>query len=636
MSNSGGIKGRILAILIVVTMTTGVFAGRGGGRGPLQVIPKETLFCVRFNNFNQTCDALTDFFEDIAEDEDVDVKGKLLEDFSEALGGERPRGIRMNGSFTLFAVDLPSEEQSPNPFKNIFVGVMMPLWKWENFILRNPNVRKPDEQGIAMIAEEDEEEFAAAHVSHFVVVTKAENREKLIRVRRMMNRRGPKLRSQLDEVEKQVTIDAPIWLYVNVAKAYEKLGPMLEAQLEGMKMMMSRQPPQQTGITNPAALMDFYGEIIKMMLEGTDHLSIAIEPDDDAARFTLRSNTVEGSLLSRLMVEPAGGDLEGLLGYLDNGAFCNLVGKIGKDSMRLAYNELIDLMAELGPDTLTEADVAKMRELTKKSINAIGDTLAISIKAGGDASLFSMKYILEVSDEQAFEQAIEQELEMIKSGMINKFYKGLGMDLKIDAEWQRSTYKGVQISSAVLKFQIGDADSEQNEALQKMWGEGLKYNWAVLEGYAAYSMGSNTDEIIRTLIDQIRTGGPDELASEIEEAIDLLGEDKEDADYDFGGTVNVVRLMNLAGGFVGAQAGADVEPMNLDTDSNVVFAGNVRDGVLQVETVVPKEHIIEVKAAGEEFGKKMQKAMGMKASPGHDGHDEDHDHEDEHEDHDDN
>ncbi|MCK4790204.1 MAG: hypothetical protein KAV87_41075, partial [Desulfobacteraceae bacterium] len=405
----------------------------------------------------------------------------------------------------------------------------------------------------------------------------------------------------------------PIWLYGNVQQVSKLFAPMVFAQIETMKMILKKAQKQgNAAMVDPAAIAGFYSKIFEMLLKGTDRLSIGIVPTAEKCTFTLQCKAIDGTFLAQLLVAPEGGDLSELLGYLENGAFANVVTKVNRKGMNLGYMKMIDLFAAISPDAIGKSEADKLKKLTAKFINAIGDCVVISMKSGGEKSgPFSFKYVIQVKDEQAFKEVIEEELKMIDEGMFDKMYKGFGLDIQLEIEHETATYRGVEIGSAKLSFKMADEDSPEAEMIDKIWGKGLQYRWALLDGYCAYAFGGDSDKIIRNLIDQVKAGGPDELASEIETAIDILeGDDeKDDEEYDFGGTVNFVRMLNMMSGFIAASGGPQIKPLDMLTKSNIVFAGRAGEGKLLVESVLPKQHLLEIKAAGKKFGEEMEKGV---------------------------
>ena len=578
--------------------------------GLLQMLPSDTLFCVRVNNLDGTVESLDAFLSGIAGAEDIQVKEKAIGEFAKMLGEGDPKAVRMKGTFGLFGLNVPSDQPSMNPFGGLFLGVLMPVNNYKNFVARNANVGKADAAGISEVKKGDRVESVVTQVGGYALMTEGPDKDKLAKVKKMMTAKGKKLGRTLNDTDKMLA-KQPVWAYANVQEATKLFGPMIFMFLEQMKTGIQQAQSQgaMDKSINPEAIIKFYSAIIETMIKGTGHVSAGVVPSADSVRVTLQATAIEGSLLAELMVSPDQDSDGEMLAYLENGAAFNVFGETGKNSMRTAYMNLLDLLASISPDALGEQDLAKMKAMTNRSIDAMGDSVAVSVKTdGGDAGMFSMKYVIAVSDEAAFAKVIEDEFEMIKSGMFTKIYKGLGIDMGLDVDRGSSEYKGVKIGSATMKFTMGDEDSDQNKAIKMMYGDGLKYCWAILDGKAAYAMGGDSDKDVRSMIDQIKAGGPEELASEIAAAIDVFGEGMdEDAnkDYDFGGTVNIVRMMNMVGSMASMSGGPDIKPMKLKSNSNIVFAGRSADGSTTIETVVPKKHVIEIISAG----KKLESAM---------------------------
>ncbi len=611
MAYSKSFKKCVITVLAVLTTVGSAWAGDAAkktGGWALQILPAETLFCVKVNNLDSTCTAVNEYLKGVAP-ESFDAKDEVLSKLVEMLGSKRPRGVNVKGTFAIFGVNLSSKESAVNPFANLFIGALVQVRNYDNFVSRNPNVGEADDEGISKITVDGHEEAVVTKKGRFAVMCPTRSRDKLIRFKKMRIGKKRRLGALLDESEKELLRASPIWLYGNVQQGSKLFAPIVFAQLEMMKVMLKKAQKQgNAAMVDPAAIASFYSEIFEILLKGTDRLSIGIVPTAEKCTFTLQCKAVDGTLLAQLLVAPEGGDLSELLGYLENGAFANVVTKVNRKGMNLGYMKMIDLFAAISPDAIGKAETDKLKKLTAKFINAIGDCVGISMKSGGEKSgPFSFKYVIQVKDEQAFKEVIEEEFKMIDEGMFDKMYKGFGLDIHLEIERETATYRGVEIGSAKLSFKMADEDSPEAEMIDKIWGKGLQYRWALLDGYCAYAFGGDSDKIIRNLIDQVKAGGPDELASEIETAVDIfVGDDEE---YDFGGTVNFVRMLNMMSGFIAASGGPQIKPLDMLTKSNIVFAGRAREGKLLVESVLPKQHLLEIKAAGKKFGEEMEKGV---------------------------
>lgn len=604
-------KGVSIALMLLIT-TGGAWAGSAAeetGGSALQMLPAETLFCVMARNLDSAGTAVNAYLKGVAP-ESFDAKDEVLSKLGEMLGGERLRGVNLEGTFAIFGVDLPSKEAPVNPFANLFMGALLQVSDYENFVSRNPNVGEADADGISTITVHGRADALVTKCGRFAVMCPPRSRDGLIRFKKMRIGTGRGLGDVLDESEKQLLRASPIWAYGNVQQSSKLFAPVLFAQLEGVKVMLKKAQEQgKGGIADPAAAIDFYSKIIEMVIKGADHAAIAVAPTAEKCRFTFQAKAVDGTMLWDLFGAPEYADLTGMLGYLDDGTFMNIVTKIDRKGMKLAYMGMIDLLASLSAGALGEAEVQRIKDMTEKSIDAMGDGLAISIKGGsGEDGLLSLKYVIRVRDEDAFNEIIEEELKMINDGVFNNMYKSFGMEMKAKVRRETETYRGVRIGQATMSIEMGKEGAPQAEMFNKIWGERMEYRWAVLDGYCVYSFGGDTERVIRQLIDQIKAGGPDGLAWEIETAIDVLGVEDDGQEYDFGGTLNYVRLLNMMPAFIAASGGPEIKPFEMPTRSNIVFAGRSADGKLHVETVVPKQHLLELMAAGKRFGEEVEKA----------------------------
>ncbi len=602
----------LMAVLMTFSSTWATDAPKKTRDRALQILPAETLFCVRVNNLESACTAVNEYLKGVAP-ESLDVKDKVLSALTKRLGGKRPRGVNTKGTFAIFGVNLPGKENAANPFANLFIGALVQVNNYDKYVSGNPNVSEADDDGISKITADGKEEGIVTRKGRFAVMCLTRFRDNLIRFKNMRIGRKRGLGALLDESEKELLMASPIWLYGNVQQGSKLFAPMVCAKIESMKAEIKKaQEEGKTVMMDPAAIVDFYIEMFEILLKGTDRLCIGIVPTAEKCTFTLQCKAVDGTLLAQLLSAPQGGNLDELIGYLENGAFMNIIAKVDHKGMNVGYMKMFDLFTSISPDAIDKDDTDRLKKLTTRFINAIGDGVAISMKPGDEESgPFSFKYVIKVKDEQAFKKVMEEEIRMINEGMFNKIYKSIGLDINLGIETGTATYRGVEIGSATLSFEIADENSPDAEMIDKIWGEGLKYRWALLDGYCVYAFGGDCNKNIRKLIDQIKAGGPDGLASEIRTAIDVFEADdeKEDGEYDFGGTFNFVRMLNMTSGFIAASGGPQIKPLDLPTKSNIVFAGRSREGKLLIESVLPKQHLLEIRDAGKKFGEEMAKGV---------------------------
>jgi hypothetical protein len=402
----------------------------------------------------------------------------------------------------------------------------------------------------------------------------------------------------------------PVWLYANVKQGSKLIQPLLCCGLEQMKAQLEKAKEKGEGPPIDAAgIISFYGGIFKMVLEGTEHIMVGLSPPSEMCNVNVSVKPVPGSEFETMVGKPADGDFENLLGYLDDGAMMNLASKIDGQSMNASYMKLFELMGGMMGENISEKELKKMKKLTTKMIDAMGDSLAMSFGFGGESSLFEIKYVIEVEDKKAFEKVIEKEFRMMQDGTFNKLYKGFGMEMDFDVDRDVDTYKGIDIDAAELEFTMGDEDSPQNQMLKQIWGDGLDYRLAIVDNYCIYVIGENADKGIRELIDQVKSGHPKEIGSEMTAALDMIPKSKQ---AEAVGTFNYVRIINMLPRMMFGTDGADLAKLNVSTKSNVAFASGIDDGKMIMQMTMPKEHLLEIKSAFETIIPQIKKQEELK------------------------
>jgi hypothetical protein len=227
-----------------------------------------------------------------------------------------------------------------------------------------------------------------------------------------------------------------------------------------------------------------------------------------------------------------------------------------------------------------------------------------TVFSGSDAMSFSIdpaskppfvgKYIIEVSDEEKLNKVIQEGIELFYTGGVAKFYEGLGLKTSITLNRGAAEYKGVSIDHAKFAFKPIDPNSPQGQMIAAMYGSGINYRWGVVDGLWVCTFGSNADSALRKLIDQVKAGGPKELASETKAALALL---PDAGKADFVGTFNVLRYFKMLTGMMGAMMPVPMPQMDLPTRSNVVIAGHVGNAAMTTRIALPKQHLTEIMAA---------------------------------------
>jgi len=596
MFSSKSVRNVILAATVAILAAGGVWANEAAKKrqaaGMMWAIPAKSLFCVRINKFDTTLDAANEFLKDVAPDS-LDAKTALLSKLGSLLGDDRLRGVNKKGNIAIFGLNLEGESAARGPMGNLFIGALLPVMKYENFISRNPNCGEPDDDGISAITSNGSPMGLATNFRRYALLCPPNARENLIKVKKLLNQRKQSLGRGLDADERKQAASSPLWVYLNVKQGSQMIQPMLFGGLEMVKAQLEKAKESGEGPPiDPSGIINFYGGIFKMVLEGTENVTVALAPSAEACSVTVGVKAVPDTEMAAIVGSPVEGDFGKILGYLDDGAMMNIGTKVDRPSMKAGYMKLFELVGLMIPDGIPEADLEEMKTLTTQGINALGDSIAISIGVNGKGSTpFWGKYVIEVEDEKAFKEVLEKELQMMEDGAFGKLYKGFGMEMDVKINRGAGNYKGITIDAAKVNFKISEK-SMQSQMIEKMFGDGLDYSWAFVNNNCVYTIGNDADKMIRELIDQVKAGGPKKINAEMKAAIDSIpGSEQADAV----GTFNYARAINMVTRFIAE--GADSSDQ-VQSQSGIAFAGRATEhGKLKLQMVLPKKHLQEIQSA---------------------------------------
>jgi len=596
MAKQKSIKTVTLTVLTILVFVGALWADstpKKPARDPLLgMIPSESLFCVRVNNLKGTLGSMEGFAEGL-----VPLPFKL----TGFLEGQEWKDVNTDGDFALFGMVLQSDSANANPLADLFVGALLPVSDYNKVIRGNPDISKPDENGISKAGDHGP---LITRVGRYALVCQRRDYDKLVKVKSMAGPRKRGLRSVLDAPEIRRAANEPIWAYANIQLVGKTFGPLVMGKLEEVKKMFEQMDKTQRGpMENPGVIMDMYAEVLKVLADEVQYVSVALSPTADVLNVTKTVAARDGTELADAFVATGRkGWPNKLLGYLEDGAIMNFACRINAPFLENTYLRSLDLISWLGGG-MSEEDITKLKAMMVDELAAMGENLAFSFLAEDKKPPFAFKYVVQISDEKKFNKALNEQIEMMNSGAFTDIYKNLGMKINMEIKRGAAKYGDVSIDSAKLKFQSTEPDSQQGKMIEAMYGDGFDYRWALVAGHAVYAVGGDVDTQIRALIDQVKAGGPKKLGTEMKSALALLeGRGR----TDFVGTFNYVRMLKMAAAMTQSLAmpGAGMPRIDITSKSNVAFAGNVRNGKLTARAALPKEHLKELVAV---FGMIQQK-----------------------------
>ncbi len=194
--------------------------------------------------------------------------------------------------------------------------------------------------------------------------------------------------------------------------------------------------------------------------------------------------------------------------------------------------------------------------------------------------------IVEVSNAEKFNETILKGIELWNDSGFTDFYKEMGLEMNYVVKMNAYEYKGAKVNSAALTFKSTDPNSQEAQIIEKMYGDGFEYRWAIVDGLCVEAIAGDVNAAIKQLIDEVKDGGSSEAASDIKQAMAMLG----DGADDFFGTFNIVRMLKM----MSAIPSFPIKNIAVESKSNIAFGGKIGNGKVVFKVAVPKAHISEV------------------------------------------
>ena len=551
----------------------------------LRMVPAESLFCIRVNNIDYTLGQIDQFLLGASPMPmwlSMMVRGHL----ANLLGSPELNGVNMNGSFAIFGAFSDGKTPGPKP-SDILIGVLMPVTDYKQFIDDNPNLSPPDANGVSENTSKEFGGMLIKQIGNYALIGPSESGKFAAIGKSISAAEAKGLAGILDVDEINNATTEPVWVYGNVQLASKTFGPMLLGKIEEAKKMMESMKAKGKGpMGSPAAIMDMYADVLKLLMKETKSLSVAIAPKPNVLNIASTISAVPGTEMADMFTMDAPAKENKLLNYLEDGAVMNVSGRVtGKLNA-----EMMNFFATMVTKDMNEVEVAKIKSFASDvaAVFSGNDAMSFSVDPNNKPP-FALKYVIEIEDKDKFNKLIEQGTELFNTGGIADFYESFGMKTSFTLKRGIDNYKGVSIDSAKFVIKSTEPNSPQGQMINAIYGEGFEYRWALVNGLCATVMGGDVDSAIRELIDQIKAGGPKELASEMKSALTLIPEASK---ADFVGTYNLLRWFGIIGAIMPVPT--PFTQMDITTKSNVAFAGNIGQGKMTFEIAMPKEHLMEM------------------------------------------
>jgi peroxiredoxin len=592
-----GKKHLILVLLAVICLGVPVQAADDA---LLNMLPENCVFCLRINNFNESLNKMDQY---LAGASPIPMSLAMLANMQlgAAIGDPMMTGIDLGGDFAVFAVPPQADETEP------VVGMLIPVTDYNTFITKNPNCTE-GEDGIVTLSAPNSPvgDFMMAEAGNgkYAIVVSEVAQEQLPVLKEAITKSSKPLAQRITPTQAQDAASAPAWVFVNLADLYKEYNEDALGMLEMAQMGMG-----QTGV--PAEMMAFQfkmlAEMFKQFGGEADSLTLALTPEPAILSIDVALRAKDGSELAKMLVADKNTDGYKLTGYLDNTNAVNGLMKMNRPFMQAFYDKMFDIMEAATDNPTSKEQTAKMKALTRKAFDAMGDEVAFSFSYAGMKPPFKMQEVVEVKDPAAMKALMSQGVDYA-----NDMYKAMGIPAELKYEPGTMTYKNTAIDTVSISMTASDDpnDMMQNE-LEKMFDNSFRYYLAQSPDKFYMTMGQGSEDTLKKLIDQPATAAAP--SGDIKIALDAL----QNTPYtDSVCSINVIKLMQGMGEMLQAMGGqvnsaaAVFSPIkNLPSQSCLVMGGNISDGQAAMRLAIPKQHLVEIIAAGMQIQMATQQQM---------------------------
>ena len=268
-------------------------APRPAGDALLAMVPAESLFCVRINNFEYTLSQIDQFIAGVSP---VPMMTSMLVrmQFTNLLGSPQLSGVNMAGSFAIFATTAPGESIGDD-----LVSILVPITDYKQFISGNQNIGPPDGKGVSKISGVG---GLVTQVGNFALFKSPESYDKLVKLKKSISEgKMANLATALDAAEAQKATRQAIWAYGNIELTQKNLGTEISGGLAGLKTMAGAMMPTGPDGTSPAAGLDMN---IENLMKQIRFLSLTLNPKPNVLNITTTISGVPGTKVAQTFSAP--------------------------------------------------------------------------------------------------------------------------------------------------------------------------------------------------------------------------------------------------------------------------------------------------------------------------------------------
>jgi len=571
-----------LVMLVVVLSGFSVARPAGAADDSLQMIPADSLFCVRINNLDGALAQMDQFLTGIYP---ASVSMLVKAQLGHLLGSPDIKGIDLAGCISVFGPLPGGANAAPTR-----IGILIPVSNYQEFVSGNPNVSEPNTAGISLLGPEGSPVLAVMQLKGFALATPTGNARTLPEADKMLAANTTGLGASLDAAERQQATAAPFWAYGNLQLAGKMFGPMVKAKLEQAKSMFQAMAAQgQPQMASAQASMDMYAGMFDALITEGKYASFAFTPSPDKLGAGFRLAALPDTGMANLFTNGQTTSDNGLLGYMRNDAAMDFASSSNRVWIKL-NNAYLKMLPKLLGEKMSPDQLQQIKTLMTNATEALSGPVAGSMMiAPGNKPPFALTYVAQIKDAAKFYEVLDEASRMMDNGPLADFYRSLGMKMSFDLTRNAAAYKGLPIDTIHVVFESTDPNAPQAQVIKSVYGIGINIQMAIVDHLLVYAFAQDPTALVHTLIDEVQAGGTEQPPSDVQSALRLI---PGAAQADFFMTFNVLRLIRMATAIVPVPL--PLPQVEVQSQSAIAMTANTGSGKLAVDLAVPKQQVMDV------------------------------------------
>ena len=606
-----------MVALILCGVLSGMFITPAGAQSSdpiLSTLPKDTLICIRVNNFTYSVGQLDQYLAG-ASPVPMGVSMIINMQLAGMLGDPMMTGIDRNGTFAVIGL-MPDMEEPDEPV----MMFLFPVSSFQTFTSSNPNCTETDDKGIFKVSPPNSPlgDILTASVADgkFMLIGEGGELEEFKAVLSMIKNKKASLAQAVLPEDVKRAVEAPAWLYVNLETGYQLASPWIkESMNEAVTEMQKQQGQPPMSEEAMQAMIDACDRFLRQLHSAS--LALTPKPDVLLAETWLSAKADSDMAKSLIRKQPFSKGFK-YAGVLDTDSPMLMLCKINKPLWNEFYSEFMDLLINAtGQDNEL---AAKFQEMINKSMAATGEEVAADFGYGAGTPPFFLHEIFEVKDPKVMRDLFAENM-----AFITQIYEKMGMPVTFKVEKDAVSYKQTAIDKVTASFEFPDSGSAETAMIEAMYGkDGLQYPLAITDKAMLLTMGPDSMTEIKGLID--RSGSAGKTPARIDMAQKLLT-DADTADMLM--TFDFIGFMKGMSGMMAAMKNAIpegegapdftamFEGIPMESTSAMALAARLEDGKVKLQYALPKAHLKEITNVMMQIQQKMmmQQMQQQQMSP---------------------